>query len=185
MRRSSADQFLLKSAFSDTCDSDLARRFPSACLPGQLCFDGSVVVLSTSSASFSPCRYSIIKRTFSYLCTYMLFMVRIFWQESCYVERPSSPLRSLTPLKRWGWLPCSFWKLLGSVQLKRWSDTCNGWLPIFVFIPDIKCGFLKENDAAEQVYCNKPVLPAWSLGADPCWRRVPKHTALLGKRLFV
>lgn len=38
-------------------------------------------------------------------------------------------------------------------------------LPILVFIPEIKCGFPEENDAAERVHCRKPVLPAWSLGA--------------------
>lgn len=61
-----------------------------------------------------------------------------------------------------------FLKAPGSYAPQRWSDTCNGWLPILVFIPEMKCGFLKQNDAAKQVYCNKPVLPAWSLGADPC-----------------
>lgn len=61
-----------------------------------------------------------------------------------------------------------FLKAPASYAPQRWSDTCNGRLPILVFIPEMKCGFLKQNDAAKQVYCNKPVLPAWRLGADLC-----------------
>lgn len=54
-----------------------------------------------------------------------------------------------------------FLKALGVCAPQRWSDMCNGWLPILAFIPEKKGGFLKENDAAKQV------LAAWSLGADP------------------